>query len=350
MSDDFRFLSEEPISMYRADADTEIIVYSVCGMDQDAVAGTAERQHAQSGCPVLAEWRFGLPDGPRDWPCHSLMPESGNGPYGTQWLEWTGGSVDRICQDNRVVGSVWDRSGARHCLLAGVVPESLNDTPQTQAASVFQALNQLLYQTGLPMTAIGRTWFYNRQILDWYPAFNAARHRVFSQHGLFTHRVPASTGIGTANALGAALMAGAYACSDDVTRVRALPSPLQCPALTYGSAFSRAVRIETPSSVWVSVSGTASIAPDGASAHIDDLESQIELTLQVVQAILADQGMDWIHVRRSIAYVQNAQGAGAYTAFHRRRQLPFAPFVVAVDHICRRELLFEIELDACIDR
>ncbi len=325
-------------------------MHSVYGLDRADVTRTAAEHQAKTEGAVLVEWRFGLPHLSPDWPCFCLQSEIDCGPYGTQWAVWTGDAVERLHQWTRVVGSVWHSDGIRHCLLAGVLPDTRTASAEMQAGEVFETLCRLLEQTGLPMTAMARTWFYNRQILHWYPVFNGVRHRAFNQHGLFTHRVPASTGIGTVNAFGAALTAGAYACSQDAPYVQAVPSPLQCPALAYGSVFSRAIRMETSREVWVAVSGTASIARDGASAHVGDIQSQIELTLQVVHAILADQQMGWAHVRRSIAYVLNADGARAYESVHQRQQLPFEPFVVAVDHICRPELLFEIEVDAVISR
>ena len=54
-----------------------------------------------------------------------------------------------------------------------------------------------------------------------------------------------------------------------------LPSPLQCPALEYGSSFSRAAELRTPGWRRVVVSGTASILPGSHEvAHVGDVDAQ----------------------------------------------------------------------------
>jgi len=64
------------------------------------------------------------------------------------------------------------------------------------------------------------------------------------------------------------------------------PVPEQCPASSYGSAFSRAVEIGSTGFRRLLVSGTASIGRDGKTEHIGDARAQIERSMQVVKPFL----------------------------------------------------------------
>jgi len=91
-----------------------------------------------------------------------------------------------------------------------------------------------------------RTWFYLDDSLDWYGDFNRWRDELFRREKVFEKRVPASTGIGAANAEGSAILAGLLAVTfkDSQASARTVPSPLQCSALDYGSSFSRALELD----------------------------------------------------------------------------------------------------------
>jgi enamine deaminase RidA (YjgF/YER057c/UK114 family) len=94
------------------------------------------------------------------------------------------------------------------------------------------------------------------------------------------------------------------------------------------------------------VSGTASIDPQGRTAHAGDVEAQTDLTMRVIHAILESRGMGWSDVCRAVAYVKHAKDApvlGRYCAAH---GIPPLPLVVTKAEICREDLLFEVEVDA----
>jgi len=160
--------------------------------------------------------------------------------------------------------------------------------------------------------------------------------------------VPASTGIGGSNPHGAAMVAGIYAVksSNPEVTVQAVPSPLQCPALEYGSSFSRAVEVAMPDLQRLLVSGTASIAPDGQTQHVCDVEAQTARTCEVIGAILESRGMGWEDVTRATAYVRFPEDAEVFEQFRSARGMPVLPVVVAHNVICRGDLLFELEVDA----
>jgi enamine deaminase RidA (YjgF/YER057c/UK114 family) len=94
------------------------------------------------------------------------------------------------------------------------------------------------------------------------------------------------------------------------------------------------------------VSGTASIEPEGQSAHDGDAARQVELTMRVVHAILESRGMGWADVSRAIVYVKRAADAAVYDAYCAAAGLLPLPAAVVEADVCRPELLFEIEVDA----
>jgi enamine deaminase RidA (YjgF/YER057c/UK114 family) len=125
-----------------------------------------------------------------------------------------------------------------------------------------------------------------------------------------------------------------------------IPSPLQCPPIDYGSSFTRAAEVVTPDSRSVLVSGTASIDPEGTTAHQGDVEAQVGYTLQIVEAILKSRGMDFTDVIRGNAYFKESEGAVAWSQNARHHGLPLSRIVVSQNHVCRDDLLFELEVDA----
>jgi enamine deaminase RidA (YjgF/YER057c/UK114 family) len=152
------------------------------------------------------------------------------------------------------------------------------------------------------------------------------------------------------NPAGAALTAAAWALKPRAANGPALhatvASPLQGPAPAYGSAFSRAVEVQGAGYRQLVISGTASITPDGRTAHVGDVPKQIELTMQVVAELLRSRQMTFADVTRATAYFKSPADAPAFAAWLQRHDLATLPVVSACCAICRDDLLFEIELDA----
>ena len=128
--------------------------------------------------------------------------------------------------------------------------------------------------------------------------------------------------------------------------IAAVPSPLQCAASCYGSSFSRAMEITTRHGRQLLVSGTASIAPEGQTLHAGDLRGQIDLTMEVVGAILASRGLKLSDITRATAYFKHRADIPAFDAWCADHQLSSMPAVAAQCGICRDDLLFELEADA----
>lgn len=317
------------------------------------------REHAAL---VLRQDVFGAPDGCSDtlrrstrfgksaWPitCVTGMPCSDSSIAGMHLLAISGGSAKAIMVDGRAVARVFTDGWARHCVLGDVRPRACDATRSSQAAQVYQEMEDVLARAGFTLPNIVRTWLFIDNILAWYKDFNEVRTEIFTQNDLFSHLVPASTGIGAVNLHGAALVAGAWAIQPldgaglEISEVQ---SPLQCSARKYGSCFSRAVGISGTGLDRLLVSGTASIEQGGRSAHPADVRRQIQLTMEVVEAILRSRGMRWTDVSRATVYLKHAADAPRFAEWCATHDVRLPAVIVQAD-VCRHELLFEIEIDA----
>jgi enamine deaminase RidA (YjgF/YER057c/UK114 family) len=258
-----------------------------------------------------------------------------------------GATVAPALAGGREVGRVFEDGHARHCLLGGVASDAGADRG-VQARQVFERIEEGLAAAGIPMIQLPRTWLFLDDILAWYELLNRVRREFFQQRNLFDHLVPASTGVGVRNPSGAAMVAGAWGARPlhDGCRIGEVLSPMQCPAPQYGSCFARASEIVAPDLRRVFVSGTASIEPKGKSVCAGDMDGQVDLTLQVVRAILVSRGMDWPDITRATAYIRHPADAPLFHQWVSNLGLESMPLITTQAVVCRDELLFEIEVDA----
>ena len=248
-------------------------------------------------------------------------------------------------------GTVSEDEWGRYALLKGVPPPNTTDSPGRQTLSAFERLERELGTVGMAFSHVVRTWLYADHILDWYADLNKARDAFFTTRNVYGRYIPASTGIGWPNGTSARIVIGAFAAQakkpGDVV-VEALPSPLQCPALEYGSSFSRAAEVRTPGWRRVIVSGTASIAPQShAVAHLNDIAGQIDCTMKAVAAIYASRGMSWQDVTGALIYLKDEayrEDWERWLSAHPDYPREHARTIVA--DVCRPDWLFEIESDA----
>lgn len=286
-----------------------------------------------------------------DWPVLWVEGAScfGGEMAGFQVFVLSAGKVERVRFGGRVVGTVFHDGGARHCLLAGMMPDEVTCSRAEQCSQFFANVVETLAKVGFSYGDIARTWFYNDEILAWYDDFNRVRTAFYAPQKFTTGSLPASTAVLGRNPGGAALTFGAWAVvphSADVI-VREIASPLQCPAPAYGSSFSRAMEISSGGRKRLLVSGTASIEPGGKTVWQGDATKQIALTMEVVEAMLRPSGLGFGDVTRATAYFKHAADQKIFQSWLEAHGLTAMPVVPVHCDICRDDLLFEIELDAC---
>lgn len=285
-----------------------------------------------------------------DWPVLWIEGRSCNGALlaGAQAFAVSGAEVERVRDQGAVVGSVYADADARQGIFAGLRPDNLRGSRHQQALETLQNLDVVLRRTGFEFGDIARTWFYNEKLLDWYADFNRVRTAFYATRPFRSGSLPASTGVAAANPAGAALAVGAWAVRplSGCAIVREVASPRQCPAPSYGSSFSRAVEIVSGGKRRLSISGTASIGVDGRSLWAGDVARQIATTMDVVEAILAERGLALNDTTRATAYFKYPLDVAAFEVWEEGRGVRLPVVCVHCD-ICRDDLLFELELDAC---
>ena len=268
---------------------------------------------------------------------------------GLQAFAVSGRAVTRVRLGNRIVGSVYEDEGARHCLLGGLGPTARTLGAGAQVQQTFGNMEWALDEAGFELGDVVRTSFYNEDILASYGEFNRVRSAHYATVKFRPGSLPASTGIGARDADGAALAVAAWAVrpSGEGVRAKAIGSPLQCAAPACGSSFSRAMEIDSGGWRRLLVAGTASIHPGGKTAWVGDPKKQVDLTMEVIGGTLQSRSMDYRDVTRATAYYRDLSYQRFFNEWCAERNLEAMPVVHTHCVVCRDDLLFAIELDAC---
>ena len=241
-------------------------------------------------------------------------------------LRWDGGgliTISGLCSDDGEVpgGSGW-------------------------AEAVFARADALLRRGGATARQLARTWLWLDPMQERYAELNRARTRFFAEEGLLGAdgapvHLPASTGIGLRPSAGR-LGLDAVAAAGTAAPTAWLALGNQGSAFAYGSAFSRAARLQAPGGDTVYVSGTAAVDGAGRTVSVGDAEGQLRATLDNVRAVLRDLGLREQDVVQGVVYAVSESVAELWP-----RHSPGWPVALVLADICRPELLVEIEVTVC---
>jgi enamine deaminase RidA (YjgF/YER057c/UK114 family) len=285
-----------------------------------------------------------------NWPVTFIRQESYNGSYvwGTIISAISAENIKPVFEKETVIGKIFEDEFAGYFFFGGLLSGTPGQSNIMQSKKSFNILDLTLNKVGMNIGNVARTWFYLNNLLFWYDDFNSVRNDYFNVKGVFESMIPASTGIGAGNLKGSSVLLSGYALKNKQNDIKmeTVVSPLQCPASDYKSSFSRAVEINHPYYRHLIVSGTASITPDGETANIGSIYKQIELTMKVVKRILQSREMSWANVTRGIAYFKNTIDIKFFENFCFENKIPELPLSMIKADICRKDLLFEIEVDA----
>jgi enamine deaminase RidA (YjgF/YER057c/UK114 family) len=268
------------------------------------------------------------------------------------------GTARPLAEGDRVYGRVVETPAAQVLGLSDVGRRAsgrLAAGPAEEAAAAIDAAEDLLARDGFCFRDVARTWFYLRDILDWYGPFNAVRNAAFRRMGLMGPggggQIPASTGIEGRNARGGwctldllALRPG----DGGRLQVRRLHNRKQNEATEYGSAFARATEVVLGDARYVFVSGTASIDDHGRTVHAGDFETQARYTLEAVQSLLEGAGARLADVGQATAFLANPCDGRSFERIVERSEIRDAPLVTTVADVCRGDLLFELDATAVV--
>jgi enamine deaminase RidA (YjgF/YER057c/UK114 family) len=268
------------------------------------------------------------------------------------------GTSRLVAEGDRVYGRVVAAPGASVLGLSDVGRRAsgrLAPGPAEEAAAAIDAAEDLLAREGFSFRDVARTWFYLRDILDWYGPFNAVRTAAFRRMGLVGSngdgQIPASTGIEGRNHRGgwcALDLLALRPASGGRLEMKRLHNRKQNEATEYGSAFARAMEVVLGDARYVFVSGTASIDEHGATVHVGDFETQARYTLEAVESLLEGAGASLADVGQATAFLANPADGRAFEGLVERSRLRDAPLVTTVADVCRHDLLFELDATAVV--
>jgi enamine deaminase RidA (YjgF/YER057c/UK114 family) len=120
-------------------------------------------------------------------------------------------------------------------------------------------------------------------------------------------------------------------------------------APSYGSAFSRGIRVDLNGLVILFISGTASVDEHGKTAHVGDFRAQCRRTFLNITKLLESEGATWKDVVRTTCYLRDIDRD--YKEFNEERMRfykeqgldPFPASTGIEAKLCRPDLLVEIE-------
>jgi len=265
-------------------------------------------------------------------------------------------------------GRGWRRNGAEFIILQNIQgrnkpslhphltsPVKGEEPPEHQVRQIIERAERILREQGASYSDVVRTWFYLSDILGWYPEFNRIRNLKYSEFGILPGPesdqffLPASTGVGGTNPQNSAAVMDLLAVvgpRDRMPVVKQLTNNRQIDAFHYGSAFSRGVLIRESDVTTIQISGTAAIDDAGKSLYPGDARSQIEYTLDQVEALLGQEGAGLKDIAAATVFVKRAGDASLFRKIIAARGIERFPAVCVVADICRDELLFEMDAEA----
>ncbi|MBN2718356.1 MAG: hypothetical protein JXX14_21105 [Deltaproteobacteria bacterium] len=260
-------------------------------------------------------------------------------------------AVTPIIFSGQLVGMQWQHDSDIFAILSGVW--GTGATPAEETTSLLQRAESIIHAAGFDVSDIARTWFYLDGILDWYDDFNAARTAVYKRWKLVPEgsdaqralRLPASTGIGVRNGYGKTAAVDILLSKRTGGAVTQLSNAGQKDAFKYGSAFSRGALLPFASGTLMELSGTASIDETGATVYVDDSKSQISCTMKKIDALLSPLQLSLGDLVSGTAFFRNRDDLPLLAAELAQRGLNLSelPLVCVQAHVCRDDLLFELD-------
>jgi enamine deaminase RidA (YjgF/YER057c/UK114 family) len=276
-----------------------------------------------------------------------------------------GEEMIKIIREGKIPrGRMWTRNGAMFLQLQNLHgrDSSKRQNRRKQAETMFRKAEVLLKSAGASSRDVVRTWIYIENILEWYHEFNQSRNTCYTDFGLLRNGdldhaeeiyIPASTGIGGKNPLGASTIMDLQAVTqkpDTRIQIRPLSGIRQRSPYRYGSAFSRAMCVVEPEGKWIFVSGTASINEKGESVYIGDISSQVKHTVEVVESLIRSEKASFSELCEATVFIKRKSDFPLYQKTAESLGLSGIPAVYLVADVCRDELLFELDAVFVINR
>lgn len=134
--------------------------------------------------------------------------------------------------------------------------------------------------------------------------------------------------------------------SSEPLELEVMSTPALNEAWTYGSEFSRGLRVMEANKVALYVSGTASVDEKGRTAHVGDFEAQVDRMILNISSLLSAQNASFNDVLSAVTYLKRVADAPRLREiFHDRGIVGFRNALVQAS-VCRPDLLCEMEVIA----
>jgi enamine deaminase RidA (YjgF/YER057c/UK114 family) len=242
-------------------------------------------------------------------------------------------------------GRVFLLEGSKHIFLASIC--GMPGSCEEEAYRMFQAAGELLQKEQMIFGDVIRTWIHLRDIDRDYAGLNRGRNRYFREQGLAVP--PASTGIGGAPSIQTKRMClSLYAMERGANKFQYMSTPTLNEAWTYGSDFSRGVKVAGINGINLFISGTASVDEKGKTVHENDFEAQAERMVFNISTLLENQGASWRDVVSAITYLKDPADVPCLHEVFKRRGVVGFPNVLVQAVVCRPDLLCEMEAIAIL--
>jgi len=214
--------------------------------------------------------------------------------------------------------------------------------------SMFSSAKDLLQLEGMEFRDVVRTWIQLRHMERDYAVFNRSRRDFFKDNAVVLR--PASTGIqGSPARADKDILLSFYAIrASQPLDVTLMTTPTLNEAWTYGSDFSRGLKVAETNRISLYISGTASVDEEGRTAHRGDVGAQIERMLLNIQTLLSAQNASFDDLVSAITYLKNREDADILRKILVDRGLGDLPNALVEADVCRDNLLCEMEALAAL--
>ncbi|MBU1862225.1 MAG: hypothetical protein KKH94_00970 [Candidatus Omnitrophica bacterium] len=124
--------------------------------------------------------------------------------------------------------------------------------------------------------------------------------------------------------------------------------------IEYNKSFSRGIKIALGDVTLLEISGTASVNEKGVTHAPGDFAAQVKRTFDNITALLKSENASWYDVVRTRCYIKDIkQHYGEFNTYRNKfyKELNLGPFPASIAiqaHLCRPELLVEIEATAIL--
>jgi enamine deaminase RidA (YjgF/YER057c/UK114 family) len=217
-----------------------------------------------------------------------------------------------------------------------------------EAYALFCSAEDLLQEGGMSFRDVVRTWIYLRDIDRDYADLNRARREFFRRRGIDVR--PASTGVGGGPFPdGHDFSISLYAVkSPRPLDVELMSAPTLSEPWTYGSDFSRGLKVVEANKIGLYVSGTASVDEAGRTVHVGNFEAQVDRTLINISSLLAAHGASFRNLVSAVTYLKHPSDAQPLRALFHKHGFDGFPSALVEAPICRPDLLCETEAVAVL--